>query len=160
MLKRKISILVTVINSVVSCLLFALFFPTLEIFGSVHEVPSQNTGNTITITEEPLFNLLSNDYYSLGLKSAYILLFVFQIISVLSVLLSIVLLLMKSNKLNLVLLISLSVILVTSILALSLFATKFPLNTLSIVLLVITLLNGSVYGINAFQENKARKEKH
>ena len=76
---------------------FVFFFSTLEIYGYTHQViSSTNPYLFITITESTLFNVLRGSYYSNMLKIAYIINFVFQILSVVSLLIA--LLISISNK--------------------------------------------------------------
>lgn len=65
-------------------LLISIIFPTYSIFGYKHEVLSSfNSNLSITISEQPLFHVLSDDYYAMSLKIGYISLFAVERLSVL-----------------------------------------------------------------------------
>ena len=87
-------------------LYFLFFLPSMYlcffsyfryIYGYTHQViSSTNPYLFITVTETNLFNVLRSNYYSNMLKIAYIINFIFQILSVVSLLLA--LLISISNK--------------------------------------------------------------
>lgn len=84
MSKKKI-LLFSSLFFVVNLVAFFCFFPTLHIYGYEHQIlTSTDPELYVTITENTMFNVLKNDYYSSTLKSAYIISFVLQIISVIS----------------------------------------------------------------------------
>ena len=63
-------------------LLISIVFPTYSIFGYQHSVLSSTDPNLyITITEMPLFIVISDNYYPILLKVGYISLFVVEILS-------------------------------------------------------------------------------
>ena len=84
MSKKKI-LLFSSLFFVVNLVTFFCFFPTLQIYGYEHQIlTSTNPELYVTITKNSLFHVVKDDYYSSTLKSAYIISFVLQIISVIS----------------------------------------------------------------------------
>jgi len=117
-------------------LLISVTFPTLNIFGYPHQVlSSTNPDLYVTISEQPLFHILFDDFYSFGLRISYVILLTFEILSIMLSLVFLVLLILKNKKTsNLLLVISSLSLLISSVLAIALFYTK-PL------ILVFTLLS-------------------
>lgn len=69
---------------ILSIILLLTFFPTYNIFGYVHTIPSKHDPNLfITIVPNNIFNVLNDRFYSTFLKFIYILIFSLQIINVL-----------------------------------------------------------------------------
>lgn len=85
--KKEKQVLATLIISFLlaaSCILSILIaFPSMPIFGFTHSLvdPSNPESYSITITEQPLFHVLRDNFYSIQLKSAYVSLFVFEVLS-------------------------------------------------------------------------------
>lgn len=81
---------------IINTFILFCFFPSLDIYGFTHQVQTSYDPNLcITITETTLNNLLKDNYYSPLLKSAYVINFIFQIMSLIS---SIILLLIINQK--------------------------------------------------------------
>lgn len=84
-MNKKKLLLLSSLFLVVNVVVFFCFFPTLHIYGYEHQIlTSTNPELYVTITENSLFHVVKDDYYSSTLKAAYIISFVLQIISVIS----------------------------------------------------------------------------
>ncbi len=84
-MNKKKLLLLSSLFLVVNVVVFFCFFPTLQIYGYKHQIlTSTNPELYVTITENSLFHVVKDDYYSSTLKTAYIISFVLQIISVIS----------------------------------------------------------------------------
>lgn len=82
--KQALTTLIISFLLAASCILSILIaLPSMPIFGFSHSIvdPTDPDLNSITITSLPLFNVLIDDFYSIQLKSAYVSLFVFEILS-------------------------------------------------------------------------------
>lgn len=82
--KQALTTLIISFLLAASCILSILIaLPSMPIFGFSHSIvdPTDPDLNSITITSLPLFNVLTDDFYSIQLKSAYVSLFVFEILS-------------------------------------------------------------------------------
>lgn len=107
-------------------LLVSVTFPTLSIFGYPHQVlSSTNPDLYVTISEQPLFHVLYDDFYSFGLRISYVILFVLQILSVMLCFAFLALLILKNKKTSNLLLVASSLsLLISSTLTIFLFYTK------------------------------------
>lgn len=82
--KQALTTLIISFLLAASCILSILIaLPSMPIFGFSHTLvdPTNPDLNSVTITSLPLFNVLTDDFYSIQLKSAYVSLFVFEILS-------------------------------------------------------------------------------
>lgn len=82
--KQALTTLIISFLLAASCILSILIaLPSMPIFGFSHALvdPTNPDLNSVTITSLPLFNVLTDDFYSIQLKSAYVSLFVFEILS-------------------------------------------------------------------------------
>ncbi len=82
--KQALATLIISFLLVASCILSILIaLPSMPIFGFSHSIvdPTDPDLNSITITSLPLFQVLTDDFYSIQLKTAYVSLFVFEILS-------------------------------------------------------------------------------
>lgn len=94
--QKILSFLLPTLFLIINTFILFCFFPSLEIYGFVHQVQTSYDPNLcITITETTLNNLLKDNYYSPLLKSAYVINFIFQIMALIS---SIILLLIINQK--------------------------------------------------------------
>lgn len=95
-MNKKQILFLSIFSFAFSLFIFALFFPTLPIYGYVHQVPSGDY--SITIVPNTLFHVLKDNYYSQGLKASYIISFILQIINVLASILFLVLALKEKTQ--------------------------------------------------------------
>lgn len=82
--KQALTTLIISFLLAASCILSILIaLPSMPIFGFSHTLvdPTSPDLNSVTITSLPLFNVLTDDFYSIQLKSVYVSLFVFEILS-------------------------------------------------------------------------------
>lgn len=138
---RKLDIVSLSILLNIAILFLAMFFPTLDIFGYTHEVSEPtNPSLVVTITPTSLFTMLSNSFYSIAIKSAYVCLFVFQILSILLLVVSVAFMILNKRKIySLLCLFSFITILIEAILIISLFNTYILPLGITIVCLIITI---------------------
>ncbi|MEG0034136.1 MAG: hypothetical protein RR734_00905 [Bacilli bacterium] len=158
-MKLKTMVIISTINLVFCLVLFALFFPTIEIFGFEHQIASPGDALLhITISPETLFGVLSSNFYSLGIKYANFSFFILQIISLILGVLSIILIILKKEKMILItMLCSVIATLITSILSLALFYNKMSLNIFSSILFVLSLANCVFYFFVVFLKKQKIK---
>lgn len=62
--------------------LVVLLWPSLPLWGYSHSVPSGDSGYHITITSQPLFHVLSDDYYPISLRAGYLTMFFLEVFAV------------------------------------------------------------------------------
>ena len=138
-------------------LLLCVFFPTMPIFGYKHSIPSGE--NQITITEQPLFNVLNDSYYSSTLKFCYITSLIFQIITIIILFIALIVLITKAIKKNnyIIMIISFTLSIINSITIFVLFINKMPLNIVSTVPLVISIILLLTYLIIFHKDSKIKE---
>ena len=128
-----------------SCILSILIaLPSMPIFGFSHTLvdPTNQDLNSVTITSLPLFNVLTDDFYSIQLKSAYVSLFVFEILSFCSSLfLLIYVFLTDKKRVGMVIYTSSILCLILDIHIIALFNTVPTILTCAIVCLVIACVS-------------------
>ncbi len=82
--KQALATLIISFLLAASCILSILIaLPCMPIFGFSHGlvVSTGSESYIITITEQPLFRVLIDEFYSIQLKTAYVSLFIFEILS-------------------------------------------------------------------------------
>ena len=154
MKKIRIIILFTIVLTlIVNIVLLGVFFPTMPIFGYKHSIPSGE--NQITITEQPLFNVLKDSYYSSTLKFWYITSLIFQIITII-IFIALIVLITKVIKKNnyIIMIISFIFSIINSITIFVLFINKMPLNIVSIIALLINITLFIIYLVSRLNSNE------
>ena len=123
--------------------LILIVFPTYSIFGYSHQILSSADPDLyITISEQPLFHVISDNYYSTSLKTGYIILFIIEIFSILSCLSLLLVFILKREKIIKALFIASSVFLIVlAILIISFFKTNPLVLGVSITCLLIIVVN-------------------
>lgn len=142
---RIIMLFTIVLTLIVNIILLVVFFPTMPIFGYKHSIPSGE--NQITITEQPLSNVLNDSYYSSTLKFWYITSLIFQIITIIILFIALIVLITKVIKKNnyVIMIISFIFSIINSITIFVLFINKMPLNIVSIIALLINITLFIIY---------------
>ena len=79
--RKPLIIVLSSLTVLLSLLMLFAFFPSLPIYGYSHDVASGN-GMMITVTSGSLFTVMSDSFYSSGIKTAYMFFFIFQILSI------------------------------------------------------------------------------
>ena len=122
-------------------LLISIVFPTYSIFGYQHLVLSSTDPNLyITITEMPLFIVISDNYYPILLKVGYISLFVVEILSAICCLAWLSVFIFKKKKVGQWLFnISNSFLIILSVFVIFLFYTNPLILGISLVCLLISI---------------------
>lgn len=122
-------------------LLISIVFPTYSIFGYQHSVLSSTDPDLyITISEKPLFVVVSDNYYPILLKVGYISLFVVEILSAICSLAWLSVFIFKKNKVGQWLFnISNSFLIILSVFVISLFYANPLIFGISLVCLLISI---------------------
>lgn len=85
-----------------TAILIALIFPTSPIFGYWHLVPSfPGSDKYVSISPQPLYKVLRDDFYSSSLKAGYISIVVFEILAVICILILLYTFLLGKEKASL-----------------------------------------------------------
>jgi len=128
------------IESVIELL---LFFPTFEIFGYFHTVPA-TYDQTILIKISPttLFSLLSDSYYSIGLKTSYVFMFIMQILTIFMCVILLLFSFIKIKKecFKIVFFISIICLIIECTFASILFCNYLGALILDIIILIVNLI--------------------
>lgn len=143
--KQALTTLIISFLLAASCILSILIaLPSMPIFGFSHTLvdPTNPDLNSVTITSLPLFNVLTDDFYSIQLKSAYFSLFIFEILSFCSSLfLLIYVFLTDKKRVGMVIYTSSILCLILDIHIIALFNTVPTILTCAIVCLVIACVS-------------------
>lgn len=136
--RKPLIIVLSSLTVLLSLLMLFAFFPSLPIYGYSHDVTSGN-GMMITVTSGSLFTVMSDSFYSSGIKTAYMFFFILQILSIaFSVILLIKAIRGRTSKISSLL--HLLPLLVVEVLSVILFSRWLPMPTIiGIVCLVITV---------------------
>ena len=141
----------------ISVLMISIVFPTYSIFGYNHSVLSSTDPDLyVTMTPMPLFNVISDGFYSLSLKTGYLLLFSFQIVSIIVSLLLLPSVVLDLRKSHFVLaLISFCSLLIEEILVCSFFYSNILVLSISVLCVCLTVVTACLYLIS---DSKLRKK--
>lgn len=143
--KQALTTLIISFLLAASCILSILIaLPSMPIFGFSHTLvdPTNPDLNSVTITSLPLFNVLTDDFYSIQLKSAYVSLLIFEILSFCSSLfLLIYVFLTDKKRVGMVIYTSSILCLILDIHIIALFNTVPTILTCAIVCLVIACVS-------------------
>ena len=149
--KQALTTLIISFLLAVSCILSILIaLPSMPIFGFTHSLvdPSNPESYSITITEQPLFHVLRDNFYSIQLKSAYVSLFVFEVLSFCtSLFLLIHIFLTDKKRVGVVIYTSSILCLILDIHIIALFNTVPTILTCAIVCLVIACVSNLINAI-------------
>lgn len=139
-------------------LLVSIVFPTYSIFGYPHDILTATDPYLyITITEKPLFIVLSDNYYPNSLKIGYIGLFVVEILSVICSLIFLAMFILGKNKISKILFFVSHCFLTTlCVFAISLFYKNPPILLISLVCLLISTGNLVLHIVFKLRKEKKR----
>lgn len=137
--KQALATLIISFLLTASCILSILIaLPSMPIFGFAHGDPESH----VTITTQPLFHILRDDFYSIQLKSAYVSLFIFEVLSFCcSAFLLIYIFLTDKNRVGMVIYACSIICLILDIHIIALFNGAPTILTCAIVCLVIACVS-------------------
>lgn len=133
-------------NVIMSLLAFIIFNPNYKIWGTVHsELSTPDAFETITITENTVYNILNNSYYTSSYKNFCIIIVILEIVSITLCIFSLIFNYVAKQKVRTNFIFStISFILLAtlSILLFVIFFNETPFNIYSLIFLSIVLLGG------------------
>lgn len=142
-IKNGLRISMNSINFIISLFLLFIFFPLSHIWGYSHQIiVSTDPLLKITITEQSLFTVLNDSFYSNELKTSYVFIIIIEIVSIVVSLSSLVVsCIIKKLNLNRILsLISCSINVILTLLIFLNFISKMPLNIISGFFLFLSII--------------------
>lgn len=150
--QKIISFLLPTLFLIINTFILFFFFPSLDIYGFTHQVQtSYDPILYITITETSLINVLNSDYYSPLLKIAYVINFIFQIMSIISSIILLLIIYQKKYSFN-----KLYIFTIPSIILGILLIVLFNRTSIQLVIGIIFLIISTMYFIYLLVSNKSK----
>lgn len=150
--QKIISFLLPTLFLIINTFILFCFFPSLDIYGFTHSVQtSYDPILYITITETSLINVLNSDYYSPLLKIAYVINFIFQIMSIISSIILLLIINQKKYSFD-----KLYIFTIPSIILGILLVVLFNRTSIQLVIGIIFLIISTMYFIYLLVSNKSK----